>query len=111
MVIVMSMKTEIYGQKIKTYSFSEMVAILKGAGVKPNSFKEVKVLIHLTPNGWIYAVTGFSESSRMMQAIVKGFETEAGSVYIDELLSYPLQILVLEKTIPFAEAIEKLKLW
>ena len=44
----------------RTYSLSEVQDILKSAGVKPNSYKEVRVIIELPPNGWLYGVTGFS---------------------------------------------------
>ena len=102
----MSMLDEI---QAKTYSFQEMNAVLKGAGVKPNSFKEVKVLIELTPIGWVYGVTGYSGSSRTIQSVVKGFEVESGSTYIDELLPYPLKVKVLDTPIPINKMYEMMK--
>jgi len=83
----------------KTYTFEEMSKILKNAGVKPNSYKQVRVIIELQPNGWLYGITGFSKSGRYVNCLVRGFNTEMGTQYLDELCNYPLKVKVLEKPV------------
>ena len=83
----------------RKYSLDELSTILKDAGVKPNSYKEVKVIIELVPNGWLHGITGYSKRTEIFQAVVKGWATESGSGYLKDLCSYSLKILVLKTPI------------
>jgi len=95
--------------EFKNYSFEEVATILKSAGVKPNSYKEVRVIIELAPNSWLYGVTGFSKSTGIINVLVKGWETESGSQYLRELTFHRLKILVLKTPVKMMELYEEWK--
>jgi len=90
----------------RTYTLEEILTIFHETNIKPNSYKNVKVIIELTPNKWLYGVMGYSKKTDIMQVIVKGFFTETGSQYLTELLNYPLKILKLKEPIPHMKLYE-----
>lgn len=96
-------KVDLSQEEFKMYTFEEMTEILKGAKVPPNSYKNVKVVFESLPLGWLFGVTGFSKSTKIIIALVQGFATETGSNYLEPIIEHPIRLKVLEEPISQSE--------